>query len=91
MLPAGHPIVVDAALRRGDVRCDYPPGDWQLETALEPLVDGSPVGAMDLPVVGLEVSAIAEGPLPFLRFDTRFCGLATSIYLHQGEPPVASP
>jgi hypothetical protein len=91
LLPAGRPIVVDAALRRGDVRCDYPPGDWQLEMALEPLVDGSPVGAMDLPPVGLLVLATGEGPLPFLRFDTRFCGLATRVYLEQGEPPVTLP
>lgn len=91
LLPAGRPIVVDATLRRGDVRCDYPPGDWQLEVALEPLVDGSPVGALDLPPVVLAVSATGDGPLPFLRFDTRFCGLATLVYLQQGEPPVALP
>ena len=91
MLVAGHPIEIVADLRRGDVRCDYPPGDWQLEIALVPLVDGVPVGAVNLPPVALEVPASGDGPLPFLRFDTRFCGLANTIYRDQGEPQVASP
>ena len=59
--------------------------------ALEPLVDGVPVGALDLPPVGVEVPSTGEGPLPFLRFDTRFCGLATIVYLKQGDPPVMLP
>ena len=91
MLIAGQPIVLSAALRRGDVRCDYPPGEWQLEVTLEPLVYGVSVGALDLPPAALEVPPTADGPLPLNLFGTRYCGLATVVYRDQGEPPVAGP
>jgi hypothetical protein len=91
MLVAGQPIVVSAALRRGDVRCDYPPGEWQLEVTLEPLVDGTSAGGIELVPTSVEVPSRAAGPLPLILFDTRYCGLATIVYRDQGEPPVATP
>jgi hypothetical protein len=95
---AGHPVLVAgeaveivADLWRGEVRCDYPPGDWQLEMALVPLIDGAPRGTVNLPPVALAVPASGDDPLAFLRFDTRFCGLANSVYRDQGEPQVVAP
>ncbi len=96
---AGHPalqarrsIVVDAPLRRGQVRCDYPPGDWRLEVVANPLIDGSAVGAMDLPDLVVQLPYQGTTALPLLPIDqTRYCGLATVVYLEQGEPRVSSP
>ena len=91
MLAADRPILVVAKLRRGDVRCDYPPGDWQLEVRFEPLVDGSSHGATDLSPVDLSVPAEVGNPLPLsLIRDTRYCGLANVVYREQGEPPMAT-
>jgi len=91
MLAGDRPIVVAAKLRRGDVRCDYPPGDWQLEVRLEAVVDGSSVGATDLSPVGLSVPAEVGNPLPLSLIQaTRYCGLANVVYREQGEPPVAT-
>lgn len=94
---AGHPmfgdrpIVLAAKLRRGDVRCDYPPGDWQLEVRLQPLVNGSSVGATDLSPVAFIVPAEVGNPRPLsLIRATRYCGLANVVYREQGEPPVAT-
>ncbi len=90
-LVAGHPLEIAAELQRGDVRCDYPPGVWDLETTLVPLVESKQQEPIDLPPVTFEVPAGGDGPLPFLQFNTRFCGLATTVYIHQGEPQVAVP
>jgi hypothetical protein len=86
------PLIVAASLRRGEVRCDYPPGDWQLEVTLEPLVDGVSLGVIDLPSIALSVPADAEDPTPLpLTESRRYCGLATAVYREQGEPPVVAP
>ena len=92
ILGGDSPIIVVANLRRGDVRCDYPPGDWQLEVRFEPLVDGSSVGVTDLPPVGFSVPAQVGNPLPLSLINaTRYCGLANVVYREQGEPPVSTP
>ncbi len=90
-IPAEQPIDVDAALERGDVRCDYPPGEWTLEVALEPLVDGTSAGPIDLPPVTIEVPWQTSQPIPLRLFGTRYCGLANSVYRDQGEPDVVTP
>jgi hypothetical protein len=88
---AGRPVEIVADLQRGDVRCDYPPANWQLEMALTPRIDGVAVDPIDLPPVAFKVPATGDGPLRFLRIGTRFCGLATIIVRDQGEPQVATP
>ena len=90
-LRANEPVVLSATIRRGDVRCDYPPGTWQLEITWQPLVDGQPVGRVEQPAIPIVVSPQATQPLPLRLFDTRYCGLATAVYLDQGEPPVQAP
>jgi hypothetical protein len=77
-----------ATLRRGDERCDYPPGTWQLEVTLEPLIDGSSVGPLELAPVAVSVPPSAIEPLPLRLFGTRYCGLANAVYREQGEPSV---
>jgi hypothetical protein len=88
--PAGRPVTLSATLRRGDVRCDYPPGKWVLEIKADPVVDGAGVGARSLSDVSFEVPFATTGPLTLLG-GTRYCGLATVVYREQGEPPVQSP
>lgn len=90
VLDEGHPIRLAATIRRGDVRCDYPPGTWQLEVRLEPLADGLPAEALDLPPVDIHVPADVGNPrpLPMVR-ESRYCGLANVVYREQGEPPIA--
>lgn len=91
MLAADRPTVVATTLRRGEVRCDYPPGEWQLEVAVSPLIDGSPAGATDLPDVSIDIPLETAGPLAFLTVDkTRYCGTASQVYREQGEPPLTT-
>jgi len=91
-LEADRPIVLAARLRRGDVRCDYPPGDWHLEVQLEPLVDGSSAGVMELPPVRLSVPPDVANTQPLTLIEaTRYCGLANVVYREQGEPSVTTP
>lgn len=90
-LSADHPIVVDAALDRGETRCDYPPGEWTLELTLEPLVDGTTVGPIDLPPVAFDVPWQTTEPMPLRLLGTRYCGLANTVYRDQGEPDVLTP
>lgn len=87
---AGQPLTLSVMLHRGDVRCDYPPGNWVLEIRANPLIDGTPVGARYLPDVNLHVPWATDGLLQ-LRADTRYCGLADGPYQEQGEPPVKTP
>jgi hypothetical protein len=87
-LEAGRPTIVAAVIRRGEVRCDYPPGEWQLEVTLEPLVDGRSAGALQLPPVAVSVPPTTTEPLPLMLFGTRYCGLANVVYCEQGEPPI---
>ena len=89
-LSADQPIIVDAALRRGQVRCDYPPGEWTLEVALEPLVNGTSVGPIDLAPVTFDVPWQTADPIPLRLLGTRYCGLANAVYRDQGEPDVSA-
>ena len=92
LLEAKRPIVLHVTLRRGDERCDYPPGKWQLEVAVAPVVDGSPVAKLDVPPVSLTVPLETGGTLEMLHpGDTRYCGLASLVYKEQGEPPLQTP
>jgi len=92
VLWAQSPVVIGATLRRGQVRCDYPPGEWHLEIAADPLIDGQAVGAMDLPRLAIALPYRDTVVLPLPRIDrTRYCGLATAVFLEQGEPAVSSP
>lgn len=90
---AGHrPIIVQATLERGDARCDYPPGAWDLEIAGDPLIDGTPVTGLDPIAIPFVVDFADTGVLPLLGpYETRFCSSARPIWDQQGEPPVASP
>jgi hypothetical protein len=90
MFAADAPVTVSATLQRGDVRCDYPPGKWTLEIKVDPLVDGTAMGARYLPDVGFEVPFATPSPLTLLA-QTRYCGLASVVYREQGEPPVVNP
>jgi hypothetical protein len=90
MLGTHQPLSIAATLRRGDTRCDYPPGAWVAKIKANPLVAGSPAGARYLPDVPFDVPFATTGPLPLL-LDTRYCGLASVIVRDQGEPAVQSP
>jgi hypothetical protein len=91
-LDAGQAIDVSAALERGDIRCDYPPGDWALEITVNPLVDGTAAGPVELDPITVPIPLEPAGTaLPLLGIDqTRYCGLAARIYNDQGEPTVAA-
>ena len=67
------------------------PGEWTLEIALEPLVDDTSAGRIDLPAVTFEVPWPTSEPIPLRLFGTRYCGLANAVYRDQGEPVVATP
>lgn len=92
-LAADRPLLVDATVRRGDERCDYRPGTWQLEIAVEPLIDGQSSGSFEAPPASFEVPLEAEGTaLPFVGIgDSRYCGLAATVWREQGEPALLSP
>lgn len=89
-LEAAQSKEVTARLRRGDVRCDYPPGTWRLEVAFSP--PGTPPGPdrLMLEDVTFEVPFDPdEGPLPLLKpGESRYCGLANVVLREQGEPAV---
>jgi hypothetical protein len=87
-LPAGTAFIVDATLARGDVRCDYPPGEWHLQVDVEPIIDRIPLHhievadiVVDLPWEGEPITISRTSP------ETRFCSYTDAIYRRQGEPP----
>jgi hypothetical protein len=96
---AGHylldpktPVELNIELSRGSARCDYPPGKWEVELKLNPIVDGSPAGARYLPDMPFDVPISQTGPLTLLpTTETRYCGLATAVFQQQGEPEVVEP
>jgi hypothetical protein len=90
LLAAARPLTITADLRRGDVRCDYPPGRWVLEIKADPIVDGTPAGARYLPDVAVEVPFDRSQALPVVA-RARYCGLASRVYREQGEPEVLGP
>ena len=92
MFPAGRAIVLSAALQRGTRRCDYPPGRWLLVVEVDPLVDGTPMGARQLAEIAFEIPWSSSSPLPFVPVKTvAYCGSANVVYKEQGEPQIASP
>lgn len=77
MLPAGVPVALDATIARGEVRCDYPPGAWQLEVVLTPLVGGHGWTDVALPEIALDVDAADLAPgRELTRLESRYCGMA---------------
>ena len=89
VLPGKTPIEVHAPIERGTERCDYPPGDWQLEVAIEPLIDGEPAARVYLPDVKLHVPFGDDAPLEYvISRDTRFCSYADAIFRRQGKPVI---
>lgn len=77
LLRAGVSVSLDATLARGDIRCDYPPGDWRLEVILTPLVDGHGWTDVVLPDVPLTVDAAGLAPgRELTRTESRYCGMA---------------
>jgi len=87
------PIEVIATIARGHERCDYPVGTWSLEVAVEPIVDGRPEGSFQLPDTQFDVSLEPAGTALRLvaRGDSRYCGLAQSVWREQGEPSLIAP
>jgi hypothetical protein len=77
ILRAGVPLRLDATIARGDIRCDYPPGDWRLEVVLTPLVNGHGWTDVALPPIPLAVDASGLVPARELtRSEARSCGMA---------------
>lgn len=92
LLDAGQPIDLMVKLSRGQVRCDYPAGKWVLELKGQPMVRGVAAEPQWAPEAELDVPLPAPDPLPYLKTDqTRYCGLATAVYLDQGEPEILTP
>jgi hypothetical protein len=92
LLTPDQPINLAVQLSRGSQRCDYPPGEWQVELRLNPLSGGAASGARYLPDTPFDVPITQTGPLKLLpTTETRYCGLATAIVQQQGEPEVISP
>lgn len=89
-LEAGQPVVVSAGLSRGDARCDYPPGEWQLEVTLTPVGDGGAAtpAPIELEPIRIDIPPTTDEPLELFTVGTRYCGIATVVYRAQGEPPV---
>ncbi len=90
MLTTAMPIAISVTLHRGTTRCDYPPGTWQLELTMDPLIDGASSGNREPPAVNLEVPFAGTEALTLVT-DSRYCGLAETIYRDQGEPAVVTP
>lgn len=87
LIPAGAPVAVVATIGRGDERCDYPPGRWRLELLLDPVVAGTGAGPRYAPEVSFEIPFDRDAALDLVE-KRRYCGLATKVYLEQGEPQV---
>lgn len=87
-LRAGEPVIVETTIARGDERCDYRPGTWQLEIALQQVIDGQAVGPFETSPADFEVPLEPEGTaLAFVPLgDSRYCGLAATVWREQGEP-----
>jgi hypothetical protein len=89
-LVSGSPVTVHATLRRGAVRCDYPPGAWRLELLVNPVVEGSPAGPRYAPDASFTVPFVPDEALSLVG-ERRYCGLASKIFREQGEPSIVTP
>ncbi len=87
-LVANDPVTLRVTLRRGEDRCDYPPGTWHLELLVDPVVDGSAIGPRYAPMPTFEVPYVPDEPLSLVA-ERRYCGLASRIYREQGEPTIS--
>jgi hypothetical protein len=85
-----RPVDVAVELSRGEARCDYAPGRWRLEVSVEPIVDGASAGVIDLPTVDVVIPFSRDDVVIEVR-DSRYCGLAETIFKEQGEPATATP
>lgn len=85
VLRANRAVTLHASLVRDVDRCDYPPGDWQLEVAIEPLREHASGPRFELFAVPLDLPAGSGAPLALVR-PTKYCGLANVAYREQGEP-----
>jgi len=88
-IAAGSPVIVETAVRRGELRCDYPPGRWHLELRVDPIVVGGPAGPRYAPGATFEVPFDPAEPLA-LVMERRYCGLANRVIREQGEPAIAA-
>jgi len=90
-LPA-QPMTVAAVLERGAERCDYAPGSWSLELAVNPFVAEGPAGRTRLSDVVFDVPSATPGALLLLPpDDTRVCSYPAAVWERQGEPPLQVP
>jgi hypothetical protein len=89
-LLATRPLDVAVELSRGEARCDYAPGQWRLEVSVEPIVDGASAGLVDLPTIDVAIPFSPDDVVIEVR-DSRYCGLAETIFKEQGEPATATP
>jgi hypothetical protein len=89
----GHrAVVLNVALRRGESRCDYPPGAWDVTITVDPMIDGTPVTGLDPIRAPVAVPVASAGSLTAVPVGkSRFCSDAAAIYLEQGEPPGLAP
>jgi hypothetical protein len=85
-----RPVDVAVELSRGEARCDYAPGRWRLEVSVEPIVNGASAGVIDLPTVDIAIPFSPDDVVIEVR-DSRYCGLAETIFKEQGEPATATP
>ena len=91
ILRAGAPVAFEATIGRGDVRCDYPPGDWHLEIVLTPRVDGH--GWTDVALGDMPLHVDATGLVPgreLGRLESRYCGMASRPVPDDGSPAPGS-
>lgn len=84
---AGEAATLSFALGRGEERCDYPPGVWRLELVVDPIVAGEPAGWRYAPDATFEIPYDPAAPLSLVE-ERRYCGLASKVYLEQGEPSI---
>jgi hypothetical protein len=88
-LEPGRPLIMRAALERGAMRCDYPPGSWTLEIAFSPPGTRPGPDRLALEDVVVEVPVDDAQPLLLLHpTESRYCGLANVVVREQGEPEV---
>lgn len=89
-LEAGRTVAISVTLQRGDVRCDYPPGDWHLELRLDPVVTGIPMGPRYASRAFVTVPYEREQAVALVS-ERRYCGLASRVFREQGEPSIVQP
>jgi hypothetical protein len=85
-------VTIEAALQRGDERCDYAPGDWLLEVDAEPVVDDVPGTRLDIAKAPISVPFDGDELLALRpTSDTRVCSYGAGVYTRQGDPPLREP